>query len=221
MLFRSMGSDILKAASGVDDIAGKARDLALNAHEAAKATADIKAGEVQLHRDRRQWGVERERMETRISDLRLKAQRGDAAANREAERLIREKYNREMSYQQRELDLIRQKNALTTNTDEDYDREAEAQRKLIALEKERNQELSFFNRKDFTLGNRSETVAQRQRNIQTKLGQELAELQRRNDAGAIEAMEEGTAKKLRQIENDYEPRRSSFQREPPHSSRCG
>ena len=120
--FRQMGSDILKAASGVDDIAGKARDLALNAHEAAKATADIKAGEVQLHRDRRQWGVERERMETRISDLRLKAQRGDAAANREAERLIREKYNREMSYQQRELDLIRQKNALTTNTDEDYDR---------------------------------------------------------------------------------------------------
>ena len=208
--FRQMGSDILKAASGVDDIAGKARDLALNAHEAAKATADIKAGEVQLHRDRRQWGVERERMETRISDLRLKAQRGDAAANREAERLIREKYNREMSYQQRELDLIRQKNALTTNTDEDYDREAEAQRKLIALEKERNQELSFFNRKDFTLGNRSETVAQRQRNIQTKLGQELAELQRRNDAGAIEAMEEGTAKKLRQIENDYARRKNEI-----------
>ena len=208
--FKQMGRDILTIVTGEKDIIGKTAEWCAQTHEAAKATADIKAGELQLHRDRRDWGVERERMEGRISELRLKAQRGDAAASREAERLIREKYDREMSYQQRELDLVRQKNSFTTNSDEDYDREAEAQRKLIALEKERNQELGFFNGKDFALGNQAETVAQRQRDAQTKLGQELAELQRRNDAGEIEAMEEGTAKKLRQIENDYTKRRNEL-----------
>ena len=211
--FKQMGNDILKVATGIDDLAGKTKDWLSQTHEAAKATGEIKAGELQLHRDRREWNIEREKMDQRISELRLKAQRGDAAANKEAEHLIREKYDREISYQQRELDLIKQKNSLTTNTEEDYDNEAEAERKLIALQKERNRELSFFNRKDFTLGNQAESAAARELAAQIKLSQELTELRRQNDAAEIEAMEEGLQKKLRLIDNEYEARKNAIEKQ--------
>lgn len=211
--FKKMGNDILKATTGVDGLTGKAKEWISQTHEAAKATGEIKANELQLHRDRREWSIEREKMDQRISELRLKAQRGDVAANKEAERLIREKYNREISYQQRELDLIKQKNSLTTNAEEDYDSEAEAERKLIALQKERNQELSFFNRKDYTLSNRADSVAARELAAQTKLSQELAELRRQNDAAEIEMMEEGLQKKLRLINNEYEARKNAIEKQ--------
>lgn len=211
--FRKMGNDVLKIVTGVDDLAGKTKDWLSQTHEAAKATGEIKANELQLHRDRREWSVEREKMDQRISELRLKAQRGDSAANKEAERLIREKYDREISYQQRELDLIRQKNSLTTNTEEDYDSEAEAERKLIALQKERNRELSFFNRRDFTLGNQAESAAARELAAQIKLDQELAELRRQNDAAEIKAMEDGLQKKLRLIDNEYAARKNAIEKQ--------
>lgn len=208
--FSQMGNDILRATTGVDNLAGKTKDWLHNTHELAKANSEIAVQEKQLHRDRRQWSVEEQKMDNEISELRLKAQRGDAEANKKAQELIKEKYNRNIEYQQRELDLIRQKNSLTTNSDADYDKEAEAQRKLLALEKERNTELSFFNRKDFSLGNKAATLAERQLTAETKLHQELLELQRRNDAEEIAIMDEGTAKKLRQIDNDYTKRKNEI-----------
>lgn len=208
--FSQMGNDILRATTGVDNLAGKTKDWLHNTHELAKANSEIAVQEKQLHRDRRQWSVEEQKMDNEISELRLKAQRGDAEANKKAQELIKEKYNRNIEYQQRELDLIRQKNSLTTNSDADYDKEAEAQRKLLALEKERNTELSFFNRKDFSLGNKAATLAERQKVAETKLHQELLELQRRNDAEEIAIMDEGTAKKLRQIDNDYTKRKNEI-----------
>lgn len=211
--FGRMGDDVLKVLTGVDGLSGKTREYISGLNDLAAKNAEIAMAERQLHIDRREWSIERERMEGRISELRLKAQRGDSAASREAQRLIRERFETEMEHQRRELELIRQKNALTTNSEADYDAEAEAQRKLIALEKERNSELSFFNRKDYSLGNRIDTEEERQRNARVKLGLELAELQRRNDDAEIEAMNEGTDKRLRQIENDYAKRRNEIARQ--------
>lgn len=208
--FCQMGNDILRATTGVDNLAGKTKDWLHNTHELAKANSEIAVREKQLHRDRRQWSIDEQKMDNEISELRLKAQRGDAEANKKAQELIKDKYNRNIEYQQRELDLIRQKNSLTTNSDADYDKEAEAQRKLLALEKERNTELSFFNRKDFSLGNKAATLAERQKAAETKLHQELLELQRRNDAEEIAIMDEGTAKKLRQIDKDYIKRKNEI-----------
>lgn len=208
--FKQMGKDILKVSTGIDDIGGKMEAFGKRVDDVAKKNAELNVREKQLHRDRREWSKEEQKMENEISQLRLKAQRGDMSANKKAQELINQKYARQISYQKEELAIIKERNALTTNSDEDYDKEAEAEKKLLALEAQRNQELSFFNRKDFSLGNKAETLAEKQLNAQVKLGQELAELQRRNDADAIEAMEEGTAKKLRQIENDYVKRRNEI-----------
>ena len=56
----------------------------------------------------------------------------------------------------------------------------------------------------------AERAAERRKQFEEKLGQELAALQHENAEGEVEAMEEGLAKKLRQIDNDYEARRQEI-----------
>lgn len=59
-----------------------------------------------------------------------------------------------------------------------------------------------------------DTSAKEQRKqTQDKLGQELAELQRSNDAAEIETMQEGLQKKLREIENEYQQRKNAIDKQ--------
>ncbi|MEY8684841.1 tape measure protein [Bacteroides sp. AN502(2024)] len=55
--------------------------------------------------------------------------------------------------------------------------------------------------------------AEKRKQVSEKLGQELAELQRENDAAEIEAMDEGLQKKLRQIDNDYQARKNEIDKQ--------
>lgn len=60
---------------------------------------------------------------------------------------------------------------------------------------------------------KAEREAERRKQVSEKLGQELAELQRENDATEIEAMDEGLQKKLRQIDNDYQARKNEIDKQ--------
>lgn len=60
---------------------------------------------------------------------------------------------------------------------------------------------------------KAEREAERRKQVSEKLGQELAELQRENDAAEIEVMDEGLQKKLRQIDNDYQARKNEIDRQ--------
>lgn len=60
---------------------------------------------------------------------------------------------------------------------------------------------------------KAEREAEKRRQTSEKLGQELAELQRENDAAEIEAMDEGLQKKLRQIDNDYQARKNEIDKQ--------
>ena len=55
--------------------------------------------------------------------------------------------------------------------------------------------------------------AEKRKQITEKLGQELVEQQRENDAAEVDMMEDGLEKKLRQIENDYEARKNEIARQ--------
>ena len=62
-------------------------------------------------------------------------------------------------------------------------------------------------------GEKREREEEKRRQTSEKLGQELAELQRENDAAEIEAMDEGLQKKLRQIDNDYQARKNEIDKQ--------
>lgn len=60
---------------------------------------------------------------------------------------------------------------------------------------------------------KTEREAERRKQVSEQLGQELAELQRENNAAEIEAMDEGLQKKLRQIDNDYQARKNEIDKQ--------
>lgn len=60
---------------------------------------------------------------------------------------------------------------------------------------------------------KEEREAERRKQAMEKLGQELADLQRDNYAAEIDAMKDGTAKKLRQIDNDWQARRNELDKQ--------
>lgn len=60
---------------------------------------------------------------------------------------------------------------------------------------------------------RQEREAQRRLEVQQRLGHELAELQRENDAAEIEAMDDGLEKKLLQIDNEYQQRKNAIDKQ--------
>lgn len=57
---------------------------------------------------------------------------------------------------------------------------------------------------------KAEKEVEKRKRALEKLGQELADQQRNNDASEIEAMDEGLQKKLRQIDNDYQARKNEI-----------
>lgn len=60
---------------------------------------------------------------------------------------------------------------------------------------------------------KEEAAEERRKQIKEKLGQELAELQRKNDEEEINTMQEGLQKKLRQIENDYQAQKNEIDKQ--------
>lgn len=64
--------------------------------------------------------------------------------------------------------------------------------------------------KDAKRKQKEQTEAERRKQTEEKLGQELVELQRENDAAEIETMQEGLVKKLREIDNEYQARMNAI-----------
>lgn len=57
---------------------------------------------------------------------------------------------------------------------------------------------------------KAQAEAERRLQLKEKLGQELADLQRSNDAAEVETMREGLAKKLREIDNEYQAKKNAI-----------
>ena len=60
---------------------------------------------------------------------------------------------------------------------------------------------------------KEEAAEERRKQVKEKVGQELAELQRKNDEEEINTMQEGLEKKLRQIENDYQAQKNEINKQ--------
>lgn len=61
--------------------------------------------------------------------------------------------------------------------------------------------------------NKADQEAEKRKKTREKLGQELVELQLKNDDDEIAAMQEGTEKRLRQIEADYNSRKAAIEKQ--------
>lgn len=93
-------------------------------------------------------------------------------------------------------------------TQEEYEKKAKELKDALDLAKKEYDRTKPEDNKDAEKKNKAKEKADRETEREKKsaeqLGQELVELQRKNDAAEIEAMEEGLQKKLRQLDNEYQ-----------------
>lgn len=99
-------------------------------------------------------------------------------------------------------------------TKEEFEKKAKELKEAVDTAKKEYDKTKPGTDKDETTADKrakkEEAAAEKRKQTEEKLGQELAELRRKNDADDTELMEEGLQKKLRQIDNDYQARKNEI-----------
>lgn len=207
--YEKIKDDILQLATGIEDVRGKTKKWIADTHEAAKKNSELAAREEQLHRDRSKWQIEEERLNARIAEARTKAMKGDATATKESERLIAEKYAKQKQFAEEELNIIRERNSLTTNAQQDYDAEYAAEAALERLKTQELQEKRYFDRRSMMMDRSVESEAQKEQrraDARKKLAEELEAIERDNQKTLLSIQDESREKALQMIEADYNDR---------------
>ena len=214
-IFKSIGDDLLQLTTGVENLIDKTTEWADNIEEIAQKTSELKAREEQLHRDRSAWSVQEQVLENKLKELRSKAMSGSKTdrikAQKEAKAIVDQIIDQRKKFAQEEYDIIRERNALTTNSQQDYDAENEAQKKLLAVESDRTQMMMSFTRQAASaerslesLAEQQEKAAQRQKQAYVSLLEKEEQLRLKNQQAKIDLMDESHDKRMAQIEQEYQ-----------------
>ena len=114
-------------------------------------------------------------------------------------------------------DFVR--NGSNNQTKEEYDKKAKELKEKVDLAKKEYDSRKAGTDKDSDRAEKDaakaeaarakeEAAEERRRQLKEKVGQEMVALQRKNDEEETNTMQEGLEKKLRQIENDYQARKT-------------
>lgn len=160
---------------GINGIAGRAA-------ENGKKQAALSTRQNILDKQQRDWMVEREQIEARISELRGKMydssvkEADKAKAIAEAKRLTNSLYDKEIAMAKEQHSIIEETNKLSHSSIADKTKENEALAKTISLEKDRNNALRILNRNEGTLNKRSSSAADKEDKEDAKSRQKQFEL---------------------------------------------
>ena len=147
--------------TGVQNMTGKVGAWMASTNKKAMDRQEIARRQNALDKDERKHLVEKAKLEQRISELRGKAYDMDLKAgerqkaNREAQRLTSELYDKEVSLARRRYEIIRDTNALGHSNKEDKRREADAEAELYRIETQRAQAQRGLMREGNRLGRES------------------------------------------------------------------
>ena len=196
--FDKLKDQVSQAVTGVENLRGKVKDYVSGVHEAAKANSDLAVREEQLARNRSKWGIEEQRLQNKLNELRNKmysGSKGDRVnARSEAQQIVDQIVSQKKIYAQEELDIVKARNALTTNAQQDYDAEYEAERKLLAVEGERTQMMMRFERGAASASSSLESQARQKERAATSIAQMEEALTLENSSRRIALMKEGQDK---------------------------
>ncbi|MCQ2058668.1 MAG: hypothetical protein MJY71_02420 [Bacteroidaceae bacterium] len=192
----------------LDDAAKSIKDWGSSVNDAAKATAEIRQQEKQLEVEVSEWQKRKEELDKTKAEARMKmydttlsnVERKEAMdAYKEA---LDEQVRVESDFADRRIDLQKRSMELTSNTIEDENRLRELETERLRIDTQAAQEMAMLQRRSnsFTNGKTEDTAAK-----------ELLTLQQNTAQAQIELMKEGSDKKIRQIQLDYEREIAEYQ----------
>lgn len=233
--WKSIQNDLTQLATGVENLSDKVKNYVGNVHEAAKKNAELAKREEQLHRDRSKDKIEEAKLDAEIAKQQNKLYSGTTAERRaaaaKAEQLINEKYERRQKYAQEELNIIKERNALTTNAQQDYDAENNAAAALENVKTERESALRMIKRRQSGFDrndNSAEKSAISAFNQESRANDKIDKLTKqynedriksdtefalRREQNRINLMKEGAQKTLAQMELDQKKERAALEEE--------
>lgn len=139
------------------------------AGENSEKQADIARRQNALDREQREWIVNREKVEARISELRAKVtdmtvkESEKAKAVTEAKILTNMLYNKEVKMAKEQYDIISETNRLSHSSTADKKKENEALAQTIRLERQRSDALRTLNRNESSLSNKAASAANKEK----------------------------------------------------------
>ena len=148
--YSDLANATLKTATGIDHLTEKVKDYAEGVHNAAKATSDLKAAELQLSRDRSGWESRKAELEVQAEELRTAMYAASDAERlkiaKQYEDVIAEKYAKETAFLEEELRIKKELNNLTSSTQEDLDEVNKLEAALVRLKAEQTREMRPMDR---------------------------------------------------------------------------
>ena len=132
---------MLQTATGVENVIDKTKEFVLSVNEAAKKTSDLRIREEQLARDRKKWAVEETELRAKADEayqrsLYGKTDKERSDALKEYKDIINKIYQKKIAFQEEEVRIQEELNALTTNSQEDNDALLDKQAELNRLKSE-------------------------------------------------------------------------------------
>lgn len=145
--YKELGDAVIQTTTGVEDLVGKSKAYLNNLDEMGKKTAALSVRTEQLSRDRSNWMVEEETLNSKIAEARNKLYSAEndelkKKAALELEGYVNAKYEKRIEFANEELAIKKEMNSLTTNAQADYDAENNLQAELLRLQTQRTNELS-------------------------------------------------------------------------------
>ena len=205
---KELGESFLQFTSGIDNLPGKLADSVRTMKSAAEENAKINREAKELEIERSEWAKKRTELETQM----VKAQ-GNMWAGTQAQRkkameeykaINEEIYQNEVKLADKEVELQKRRNALTTNSIEDENALREAERKRLEVDREREQRLASIKRRENSINNMGSGDVAQQAKIEKKLDEDLSKFKQRNRAAEIELMKEGYAKQIEAAKAAYD-----------------
>lgn len=142
----------LKVATGVDHARERMKAYAAAVHDAAKKTSELSVAGEKLSRDRSNWQKREAELDVKAEELRSRMYTaGDKERlqlAKEYKAVIKEQYDQKRMFLKEELRIKKETDALTTNSQADYDEENRLEAALIRLNAEEQQQLRFINRQE-------------------------------------------------------------------------
>lgn len=206
-----LGESFLQFGTGVDNVTGKIGAWVSGVNDAAKATADISQANRQLEIDVAEWQKQKEQLEQVKAEARMKmydtslSQSEREAALQAYKDALNKQVEAEREFADRRIALQKQQMSLTSNTIEDENTLRTLEAARLKIDTQAQNELAMLQRRANSITNpQGGGAAGAELKAENQRASELLSLQQKNRQAEIDAMEEGSQKKIAQIRFNYE-----------------